>query len=332
MEKIEKRVNYFCGPAVGIMILSLFLISSSLAAEKNFPTKPVTLLVNYGPGGTTDTQAKILGDKLSEVMGQPFIRVHKPGGGGTLGASFVARSKADGYTILVATDGAMILAPLVKKVDYAYEDFTPIGIFAKGVVNLYVKADSPYKTLADFIEDAKKNPGQIKVSSMGKFTHAEFVIETLSKMAGVKIAHIPCKGGCAEAMTLLLGGHVSADFCSSTLGQLEAGTVRNLATADHERSKFFPDVKTFKEQGYPPIALPAFYSLVVPKHTPNEVVQALSNGLQEVFKKYGSEITDVFRRLETFPYFLDSQQSSREFKKSYEIISKTVKEYEWAEK
>jgi tripartite-type tricarboxylate transporter receptor subunit TctC len=307
------------------------MITAQTVWGQKFPARPVNLVVNYAPGGTTDNQAKILADKMGEVLGQPFIRVHKPGGGGTLGASFVARAKPDGYTILVATDGAMILAPLLKKVDYTYEDFTPISIFAKGVVNLYVKKGSKYKSLNDFIEDARKNPGQLKVSSMGKFTHADFVIETLSRLAGIKLAHIPCKGGCAEAITLLLGDHVVADFCSSTLGQLEAGTVINLATADHERSNFFPDVPTFKELGYP-IALPASYSFVVPKNTPKEVIAVLSEGMKEVYKKHGAEITDVFRRLETFPNFLDSPQSMQELKRSYEILSKTVKEYGWAEK
>ncbi|MBP1716371.1 MAG: putative Bug-like extracytoplasmic solute binding receptor, family, partial [Deltaproteobacteria bacterium] len=306
----------------GLIFLVLLITSDTVWAQK-FPAHPVNLVVNYAPGGTTDNQAKILGDKLGEVLGQPFIRVHKPGGGGTLGASFVARAKPDGYTILVATDGAMILAPLLKKVDSTYEDFTPIGIFAKGVVNLYVKKDSQYKSLSDFIAGAKKNPGQLKVSSMGKFTHADFVIETLSRLAGIKLAHIPCKGGCAEAMTLLLGDHVAANFCSSTLGQLEAGTVINLATADHERSSFFPDVPTFKELGYP-LALPASYSFVVPRNTPKEVIATLSEGMKEVYKKHGAEITEVFRRLETFPNFLDSPQSVQELKRSYEILSKTV--------
>lgn len=307
-----------------LLIFSLITLNLPLtwAVEEPYPNKPINLVISYAPGGVLDTHGRILGDRLSEVLGQPIIRVHKPGGGGTLGASFAARAKPDGYTWLVGTSANLVFSPLVKKLDYTWEDFIPIGIYCKGAVVLYVKADAKWKSLQDFVEEAKER--QVKVSSYGKMTHAHFVIEVFSKQAGIKLAHIPYKS-CAEAVTALLGDHVDADFCGSSMGQVEAGAVRILAVANHERSKVLPDIKTFKEQGYP-VALPLWYTFCVPQKTPKKIVDKLSNSMQEIFKRYGKEIQESLIKLEFTPHFLDSHQSIKKFKKDHESTFKIVKD------
>jgi tripartite-type tricarboxylate transporter receptor subunit TctC len=218
----------------------------------------------------------------------------------------------------------MVLAPLVKKVDYVMEDFIPLGIYNKGVVLFGVKSDSEYKTLKDFVEDAKRRPGQLKAGSFGKLTHPDLVIQVFSKMAGIKVAQVPFRS-CTETATALLGGHIDGDFCTSFMGQVDAGAIRILALSDHERLDILPEVKTFKELGYP-VALPLWYSFTVPHKTPKKVVDILGNGLQEVFKRHGKEIKEELKRLEGQGTFFNVQQSTQEFKKDYEITSKIVKE------
>ena len=312
------------------VIICLTAPYGSLAwgSEEPYPNRPVTIIVNYAPGGTIDTHAKIVGDKLSEILGQPFIRVHKPGGGGTLGASLAAKAKPDGYTLFLATSANLMLAPTMKKVDYTWEDFMPLATLSKGAVNLYVRSDAKWKTLQDFVQEAKTRP--LNVTSYGKFTHADIVIEVFNKLAGIKLAHVPYKN-CVEAATPLLGGHVDADFCTSSMGQMDAGTLRILAVADFERSKIYPDVKTFKELGYP-IAFPMYYSICAPQKTPKHVVEILGNALREMNKRNAKEINSILLNMELHPYFLDSEQSLQDFKREYDVVSRTVKEFGMVEK
>jgi len=324
--RARMRRGYGWGVRFGLVSAALILAFSwsSLAgsAEAPFPNRPITIVVNYAPGGVMDTHARIFGDRLAEVLGQPVLKVHKPGGGGTLGASFAARAKPDGYTLFTGTSSSLILTPIIKKVDYTWEDFVSIGIYCRGAVSLYVKKEAKWKALPDFIQEGKER--QLVVSSSGKLTHTDLVQAIFAKTAGVKQAHVPYKS-CGEAVAALLGGHVDADFCQSSMGQLAAGAVRVLGVADYERSKINPDVKTFKEQGYP-VALPLYYSLCVPAKTPKNVIEILGNGMQEVFKRWGKEIQEELIRVEFIPTFFNVQQSMQEFKKDYETSLKVVKE------
>ncbi len=320
----EKRLwagGFFLVLFFSLMTMALNF-SLTWAAEEAYPNKPINLVISMTPGGVLDTHAKIIGERLGEVLGQPVLRVHKPGGGGVLAASFVARSKPDGYTLFTGTSSNMVLPPILKKLDYELKDFVPLGIYCKGVVHLYVRTEAPWKTLEEFVAEAKKR--QLKVSSYGKNSHAEFVIEAFSKQAGIKLAHVPYKS-CSEAVTALLGEHVDADFCTSAIGQIAAGAVRILAIADYERSKLFPEVKTFKEYGYT-VALPMSYSLCVPRDTPKKIVDILANGMQEVFKRYGHNIEEELMRVDAIPAFYDSAKSIQEFNRDYEVTLKIAKE------
>lgn len=307
-----------------LLIFSLITLNLPLAwaVEEPYPNKPINLVIGYAAGGLFDAHGRILGDRLSEVLGQPIIRLHKPGGAGTLGTSFAARAKPDGYTWVVGSSANLVLSPILKKLDYTWEDFIPLGIYCKGAINLYVKADAKWKSLRDFVEEAKGR--QLKVSSFGIMTHPHFVIQIFSKQAQIKLALIPYKST-TEAVTALLGDHVDAYCSASSMGQLEAGAVRILAVADHERSKFSPDIKTFKEEGYP-IALPLWYTFGVPRKTPKKIVDKLSNSMQEIFKRYGKEIQESLIKLEYTPHFLDSQQSIKELKRDHETTFKIVKD------
>ena len=316
-----------------LFFVSLMLVFSpplASASEEKYPTRPVNVIIAYSPGGMLDLQAKLVGDKLGEILGQPFIRVHKAGAGGTLGASLAARAEPDGYTLFVGTSSGLVLSPIVKKLDYKLEDFIPLGIYARGSVFFAVKADAPWKSLREFVEDAKRRAGEMKVSSFGKLTTAEFVIEEFSKQAGIKLKHVPFKG-CSEAFTALLGGHVDGCFCTTSTGQLEAGTIKILANADYERAKVLPEVKTFKELGFD-VSLPIWYSLCAPRKTPPRIVEKLSKAMQEVFNRYPEELREGLRRLEVSAAFHDSSDSARKFAEDYKTTLRIAKELDVAAK
>ncbi len=304
-----------------VLTLSLPIASAS---EEKYPTRPVNIIIAYSPGGMLDLQAKLIGDKLAEILGVPFLRIHKPGAGGTLGASLAARAEPDGYTMFVGTSSGLVLSPIVKTLDYKLGDFIPLGIYARGSVFFAVKANAKWKNLGEFVEEAKKQAGEMKVSSFGKLTTAEFVIEEFSKQAGIKLKHVPYKG-CPEAITALLGGHVDGNFCTTSTGQLEAGSIKILAVADYERSKVLPNVKTFKEFGFD-VSLPIWYSLFVPNRTSPRIVEKLSNAMQEIFSRYPQELREGLRRLEVSATFHNSSDSSKIFEEDYKTTLRIAKE------
>jgi len=334
MEKRNARrgKRLWVGGFFSVLLLPVIMgfpnFSLTWAAEEVYPDRPINLVVSMAPGGLLDTQGKIVGERLGEVLGQPVLRVHKPGSGGVLGASFVFKAKPDGYTLFTGTSSNLVLPPILKKLEYGLKDFVPLGIYCKGVIYIFVKKEAPWKTVQEFVEEAKKRP--LKVSSYGKNSHAEAVIETLSKQAGIKLAHVPYKS-CAEAVTALLGGHVDADFCSTSIGQVAAGAVRILGVSDYERLKIYPEVPTLKESGYP-VSLPMLYSFMAPQKTPPKIVDILAKGMQEVFKRYGKEIEEELMRMEVIPTFYDSARSIREYDQDYEATLKIAKELGMMEK
>ena len=334
MEKrhARKEKRFWVGGFFSVLLLPVMMVFPSFsltwAAEEVYPDRPINLVVSMAPGGVLDTHGKIIGDRLGEVLGQPVLRVHKPGGGGVLAASFVAKAKPDGYTLFTGTSSNLVLPPILKKLDYGLKDFIPLGIYCKGVIHVFVKKDAPWKTLREFVEEAKKRP--LKVSSYGKNSHAEFVIEGLSKVAGITLAHVPYKS-CSEAVTALLGGHVDGDFCTSAIGQVDSGAVRVLSVADYERSKLYPAVPTVIESGYP-VALPLLYSLAAPHKTPQKIVDILAKGMQEVFKRYGKEVEVELMRMDAIPAFYDSARSVQAYDQDYEVTLRLAKELGMIEK
>ncbi len=308
-----------------LFTLPVFFLGTLVwAAEEVYPNRPVTIIVPYGPGGPLDLHSQLFGEKLSKVLGQPFVKENKPGGSGILGTSLVARGKADGYTLYPGTTSALVVSPIVSKVDYKLEDFASIGGYTRQGVILAVRADSKWKTLKDFVDDAKANPDKLMVSSWGKLSLSEFAITLFSKAAGIKLTHVPTNST-AEAMTALLGGHVNGAFVSSTGGQMEAGVVRVLGVCDTQRSSIKPDVKTFQEQGYP-VSVVVNYAFFTHAKTPPKIVEKLSGAMREAFKRYGDEIRESLKKMEFEASYLEPQESIKKFREDYKIIYGAAKE------
>lgn len=329
MLNIQERKNR--GPSRSCLfspILLLFLIGAftvpGLSAEKTYPDRPINLIVPYAPGGAADLGSKVVAEKISEFLGQKIISQYKPGGGGSLGAAFVAKAKADGYTVLVGSSTPLVLSPIVKKMDYKLEDFIPLGIYGETPIWVVVKKDAPWKTLKDLVGEAKASPGKITVTSYGKLTIADFAIEMLSKQAGIKFTHVPYKAT-PEAISAVLGGHGHAAFTTGAGGLLESGSIRILAAAADERIEGLPDIPTFKELGYP-VAITSSYTLCVPKGTPREVVEILSNAQKKASEKYAKEIREAMSKVEVWSRFLTAQKTMERYKKDYETYYKLAEE------
>jgi len=290
------------------------------AAEAKFPTRPIQIIIGFQPG-STDIALRPFTEKLPEYLGQPISFVYKPGATGAVGASFVARAKPDGYTLMGTTQAAVVIIPLTMESDYKLDDFTPICRLVRTSIILAVKADSRWKTLKDIVEEAKKSPGKLTYSSAGIFGNNHLAMEMFLKSIGVDITHVPCAGS-TPAVTALLGGHV--DMTSSTMGpispHLKAGAVRPIAFFEKERLKEYPNIPTFAELGYP-VIYPVWYGLFAPKGTPEEVVKTIYKGLEKVVENHKNFIED---RLEKVSLNLDVV-NPEEFAKEVKVLNESLK-------
>jgi tripartite-type tricarboxylate transporter receptor subunit TctC len=325
LTKERKQVEY---KKFWFLFLLLFLLIGIMpgpiqGAEK-YPSRAINLIVPYAPGGASDLASKVVADKMAEFLGQPIISQYKPGGGGSLGAAFVAKAKPDGYTVLVGSSTPLVLSPIVKKMDYRLEDFIVLGIYGETPIWVVVKKDAPWKTLKDLVAEAKGSPGKITVASYGKLTIADFCIEMLSKEAGIKLTHVPYKAT-PEAISAVLGDHAQAAFTTGAGGLLESGTIRILAEAGDRRIEGLPDIPTFKEEGYP-ISITSSYTLCVPKGTPKGVVDILANAQKKAYEKYPKEIGEAMEKVEVWARLLTPQETMEKYKKDYGIYYQIAKD------
>lgn len=298
--------------------------TASMGWAAEYPERPVNMIVPYGPGGAADLGSRVIAEKMEEFLGQRMVSIYKPGGAGSLGAAFVAKAKPDGYTVLVGSITPNIISPIVKKLDYGLDDFIAIGSYGSVPMWLVVRPDAPWKTLKDYVEEARRAPDKLTVGSYGTLSLADFGIQLLSKQAGIKVKHVPFKST-AEALTNLLGKNIDSAFVSGAGGLLESGSVRILAVAEEKRLDDLPDVATFSEFGYP-IVLKAWYSFMLPKGIPQAAVDKLYMAQKKAFERYGDEITKALRRVEVRPFVRDPEETKRNFKKDYDLLYRVADE------
>ncbi len=252
------------------------------AAEANYPTKPIEILVAYAPGGGTDIGARVIAEHAKESLRQDVVVINKPGGAGRVGATLVSKAKPDGYTIGAMPDGAIVFSPQLEKVTYKpLEDFTYICQFGIMNIGLVVPEESPFRTIKDLIKFARENPNKLTISTLGFKGIPQTTVEGLAHMEGVKIKPVPYSGD-GLAVTAMLGGHVMAMAGASSgwATNLRAKKVRLLALFGDERVGLYPDVPTLKELGYP-IVTDSWYVMVGPRNMEKATVHKLG----EAFKK-----------------------------------------------
>ncbi|TDR87170.1 Bug family tripartite tricarboxylate transporter substrate binding protein [Enterovirga rhinocerotis] len=255
------------------------------ASAQGWPARPVTIIVPYTAGGTTDLFGRIFGQALQEKTGNPFIVENRAGAGGTVGAAFAAKAPPDGYTLFVGTVATQATAPYVfKKLAYdAEKDFAPISLFATLPNMLVVTPKMPVKTLADFVAHAKANDGKLSFGSSGAGSSNHLTAELLAKLTGVRLVHVPYRSS-GDIMNALAGGHVDLAFDNITLAwpQAQGGKVTALAVTTKDRSPTAPDVPAMAET-FPGFDIGSWHGLYAPAGTPKEIVDRLAADVRQVF-------------------------------------------------
>lgn len=265
--QVKRIVTVLC-------VLGLCLFGAGLAQAAGFPQKPVTYLIPFNPGGESDIFARAQQPLMEKELGQSVLISYKTGGGGSVGWGELVRSKPDGYYTAGFNLPHIILQPMQRKSSgYQTKDIQPVMIFMSTPNILAVQKDSPYKTLADFIEAAKAKPGAITLGGSGSNTANHLGVVRLNKLAGIKISYVPFTGT-GDAMPAFLGGHVAGLMSYTTMGVQYKNDMRVLAVATEERFPGLPDVPTFKEQGYD-LVEGAYRGLAVPPKTPKNIVDVL---------------------------------------------------------
>ena len=258
------------------------------ALSKQWPQKPVRVIVPFPPGGLTDGIARLMGQRLSESLGQLFVMENMGGAAGAIAAGTVARAPADGYTLFVGSLTQLAVVPALEDVSYdPVKDFAPVSNIASAPFIFMVNSSVPAKTLKEFVDYVRAQPGRITYASAGIGSIAHLSMALFLKRAGIDMIHVPYKGG-APAITDLVGGHVAAYFGTRTdaVQQLDAAAIRLLAVSDEKRSIQFPDVPTVAESGYPGFRTITWNGLMAPAGTPKAIIDKLAGEVRRAVKDH----------------------------------------------
>jgi len=271
-------------------MLVLLAFALTAAAQEPYPAKPVKMLVPYGPGGATDIIARIVGQKLTEALGQPFLVENRPGANGNIALEAVARSAPDGYTLLVGNVSTNTINENV------YEHMLKIKPTRDliGVTKLVdiphtvvATANFPANNIAELIAYCKKEPGKVNFASVGLGSYPHLDMERLEKAAGIQLTHVPYKGGAGQAIPALISGEVQVAFfnLASLLPHIKAGKLKALAAETPQRVPELPNVPTMAEQGFPGIGTNAWQGMFAPAATPKAIVDKLQEAVAAVLLK-----------------------------------------------
>lgn len=264
--------------------LALSLLGFAVAQE--YPTKPIRFIVPFGPGGNTDVQARLIGNKLTSYMGQQIIVDNRPGAGGTIGVELAAKAPADGYTLVLASFGNILVGPsLYKRLPYdPVKDLDPVILVSEPAGLIVVHPSVPVKSFSDLISYAKANSGKLNYASAGNGTWNHLFAEQLKAITGIRINHIPYKGA-GPAMNDVVGGHVQMMFAPfpSARTHLVNDRLRALAVTGTKRSSLFPDVPTVMESGLPHYSAASWFGILAPAGTPKQIIARVNREVNRAF-------------------------------------------------
>ena len=279
--------------AAPLMIGLALAATSPLAASAqtgDWPSRPITVIAPFPPGGVANTIARTMAEGLGKQLGQTVVVENRAGAGGSVAASAAARSDPDGYTLFIGSQGTQATnAIFYKSLPYDPEkDFAPVHAIVGGVNVLVANPDRPYKTVAELVDYAKENPGKVRYASAGTGTSTHLTALMFQRAAGIEMTHIPYKGS-APALTDLIGGQVDVmfDYPASSAPHIEAGTLRPLAVTYGERVSSLPDVPTMAEAGVPNVESVAWTGLFVPAKTPPAIVERLAAEMEKLVASDG---------------------------------------------
>jgi tripartite-type tricarboxylate transporter receptor subunit TctC len=261
--------------------------SATMTRADNYPSKPIQLVVGYAAGGSTDIIARIVGQQLSEALGQPVVIENRPGAGATVASAQVARAAPDGYTLFMSTIANTINTSLHAKLPFDFAtDFAPISLVATVPNVMVINPDVPAKTVKDFIGLAKSKPGEINFASSGTGSSVHLSGELFNMLAQVKTVHVPYKGS-APAVSDLISGQVQVMFdnLSSSLPHVQGGKLRALAVTSARRSTAAPDIPTMAESGLPDFEVTSWFALVAPAKTPQDIITRLNREVRKILDR-----------------------------------------------
>lgn len=275
------------------------LYAGGPAVAQDFPTKPVELVLPFGPGGSHDLTARAVASVAHQYLGQPLLVVLKPGGGGAVGSQQVIRAKPDGHTLLFGGTGPNTVFALVQKAPGGPDQFAPVARINYSPAVFAVRADAPWKSLREVIDHAKWNPGKLNFANTGPWGAADLPMRLIARTAGIEYNNIPHDGG-GPALLAVLGGHADATigFSAQLLPQIAAGKMRALVVSDAKRIPDLPSVPTLREEGVD-VTFTMWRSVLAPKGTPQAIVDKLEaafrrmtedKSFQALIKQLGDEI------------------------------------------
>ena len=313
---------------LGLFVLLTAVIVGPAWAQEPYPTRPVSIVVAFPPGGVADNTARPVSAALERILKQPIPIINKAGAAGAVGNQVVATSKPDGYTLLMALVSVSVL-PEVDKLfgrpqNYTLEQLTGIARINADPSMLVVRADAPWKTLKDLVEDAKKRPGEIVFTSSGLYGAAHIPMEMFIKAAGIKMRHLPTTGG-GPMMNATLGGHAQLVMTPVSLAaqHVKAGKLRLLAHSGNAPVAAYPEVPSFKSQGYD-VEYTAWAGLVAPKGTPPHVIKILRDAVRQAVKE--PEVVNSHAKLETPIAYMDADEFNAWWAKDAARLAEVVKQ------
>jgi tripartite-type tricarboxylate transporter receptor subunit TctC len=313
---------------LGLFVLLTVIAAGPARAQEPYPTRPVTIVVAFPPGGVADNTARPLATALERILKQPVPILNKPGAAGTVGNQSVATAKPDGYTLLMALVSVSVL-PEVDKLfgrpqTYTLDQLTGIARINADPSMLVVRADAPWKTLKELVDDAKKRPGEIVFTSSGLYGAAHIPMEMFIKAAGIRMRHLPTTGG-GPMMNAMLGGHAQAVMTPVSLAaaHVKAGKLRLLAHSGTAPVAAFPEVPSFKSQGYE-VEYTAWAGLVAPKGTPPHVIKILRDATRQAVKE--PEVINSHAKFDTPIAYLDADEFNAWWAKDAARLAEVVKQ------
>jgi tripartite-type tricarboxylate transporter receptor subunit TctC len=304
-----------------------FLFAAAGAAAQDYPNRPIRMIVPFAPGGATDIPARLVAPKLGEALGQPVVIENRPGAGGIIGIDAAAKSAPDGYTLLMATNGELVMNPSIyPKLPYdPFNDFTPVSIMIESPMLLVVSASSPYNTLGDIISAAKAKPGAVTYSTAGTGSTSHVLTEMLAQQAGIKLLHIPYKGG-APASAAAASGEVSMALLNlgSALNFVKGGKAKALAVTSASRHASFPDWPTAAEAGAPGFAEAIWVGMAVPAGVRRDIVERLSAEVAKALR--APEVRERLVALGNEPLGTTPEEAAARIKREFPRYSAAIKQ------
>jgi tripartite-type tricarboxylate transporter receptor subunit TctC len=313
--------------ALAVAAVMLLIVASSVAAQEPYPTRPITIVVAFPPGGLADLTARPLAAAMERLLKQPVVVTNKPGAAGAVGNQFTATSKPDGYTLLMALVSISTL-PEVDKLfgrphNYTIDQFVGIARINAEPSVITVRGNAPWKTLADLVEDARRRPGQIVHTSSGLYGASHVPFAMFLQAAGITMRHLPTTGG-GPMMNALLGGHADIVASVPTLvaPHLPTGAVRLLGHTGVGRLPAFPDVPSLKELGYD-VEYSAWAGLVAPRGTPPPVLKILGDTVRQAVKE--PEVVTASQKLQTPIAFQGAEEFNAWWRADAEKLAAVIK-------